>query len=230
MQQDLSVRPARRAFELSIPVMLGYVPMGMAFGLLFVDLGYPWYWSTIFALVIFAGAAQFLAIGLLAAGAGLAEVAVATLLINARHLFYGLSLSGGLQGGRLARLYQIFGLTDETYSILTGIDARERHEPRLALLLTAFNHLWWTTGCTLGALLGGRLQFNTLGLEFVLTALFLVLTIEQYRKVRRLEPFAIALGAAAIALLLSRDSMLVIAMGLSLTALLIRGRRRGWSI
>ncbi|MFD2231135.1 AzlC family ABC transporter permease [Alkalimarinus sediminis] len=244
------------SFKTTLPVLFGYVPMGMAFGLLLADQGYAWYWATIMGVVIFAGAAQFMAIGLLAASAGLFEVAMTTLLLNSRHIFYGLSLIHHLKAKGWHKLYIIFGLTDETYSLLTahhalkcqtnalkgqdsspknqgntsaqqnGIDteistSEDLQEGKFQFIITALNHSYWVLGCTIGALLGGALTFDTNGLEFTLPALFMVLVIEQYKATQKIFPFVIALACAIASLMLfDSDSMLLISITMTLTLLL----------
>ncbi|MBS98625.1 MAG: branched-chain amino acid transporter AzlC [Oceanospirillaceae bacterium] len=226
------VKPS--AFALSVPVMFGYVPLGMAFGVLFSDLGYHWLWAFAMALFIFAGAAQFLAVGLIANQAGLFEVFVAIFLLNARHLVYGLSLIShlGLKGWR--RWYLIFALTDETYSLLTALDRREGVLSgdvldSLRVKIAALNQGYWVLGCTLGAWLGSRLDLPTQGAEFALPALFMVLTLEQYRVIKKPLIFLLALLIAAIALLISRDQMLLIAVLMAVSLLLMAKGGEAWS-
>lgn len=231
------------SFKTTLPVLFGYVPMGMAFGLLLADQGYAWYWATIMGVVIFAGAAQFMAIGLLAANAGLFEVAMTTLLLNSRHIFYGLSLIHHLKATGWRKLYIIFGLTDETYSLLTAhlalksqssplnkhqtitdnakASANDQEEGRFQFIIAALNHSYWISGCTIGALLGGAITFDTTGLDFTLPALFMVLVIEQYKATKKLFPFLIALVCAVTTLILfDSDSMLLISITMSLALLL----------
>ncbi len=216
------------SFQATVPVMFGYIPMGMAFGLLLANADYAWYVATLMGIFIYAGAAQFLAVGLLAAQAGLLEVAIATFLLNSRHIFYGLSLMHRFKARGWRRFYLVFGLTDETFSLLTsqpyqpGVD-----ETRAQLQMTALNQGYWVVGCTLGALLGQAIEFDTTGLEFTLPALFIVLVIEQYRSVRRLFPFVIAVLAAVVTFLLGgAEQMLLISIALALSLLLL-GRRAG---
>jgi len=216
------------ALKTTLPVLFGYIPMGMAFGLLLADQGYAWYWATVMGLFIFAGAAQFMAVGLLAAHAGMFEVAMTTLLLNSRHVFYGLSLIHNLKAKGWQRLYVIFGLTDETYSLLTAHHASRSEkdqtmddEGRFQFIITALNHSYWVTGCTLGALLGSIITFDTTGLDFTLPALFMVLVIEQYKATRKLFPFAIALVCAVSTLILfDSSSMLLISITMTLALLL----------
>lgn len=168
-------------FKTSLPVAFGYVPLGMAFGVLLVDLGYSWWWAPLMGLVIFAGSAQFLAVSLLAAGASAFDAFVATLLLNLRHVFYGLTVLDRYRALGWGRYYAVFGLTDETFSLLAG-STPHTHDRAYVVGLTALNQGWWVLGCALGALVGGSLPFSTAGLAFSLTALFAVLLVEQLLK------------------------------------------------
>lgn len=219
----------RQLLSITLPVALGYVPLGMAFGVLFVSqLDYAWYMASIMALLVFAGSAQFLAVGLLANQASLVEVGVAIFLLNARHLFYGLSLLSELQLRGWRRWYLIFALTDESYSLITSLKADVRKQQSLHWQIAAINQGYWVLGCTLGALLGVGVDIPTQGLEFVLPALFIVLCVEQYRVVRAK---GLMLGAAAIAsfsLWLWSQQMLILSILLSLSLLLITYRSGRW--
>ncbi len=219
------------ALKITLPVLFGYIPMGMAFGLLLADQGYAWYWATLMGVFIFAGAAQFMAVGLLAAHAGMFEVAMTTLLLNSRHIFYGLSLIHNLKAKGWRRFYVIFGLTDETYSLLTAHHAsrsftnptnqNDNDEGQFQFIITALNQSYWVIGCTVGALLGSIITFDTTGLDFTLPALFMVLVIEQYKATKKVFPFAIALVCAVSTLVLfDSSSMLLISITLTLALLL----------
>ncbi|WP_165855186.1 AzlC family ABC transporter permease [Marinobacter sp. JSM 1782161] len=203
----------RSVFQLTLPVLFGYVPLGMAFGVLFVtQLDYPWWGATLMSVAIYAGAGQILAISLLAAHAGLLEVFVALFVLNARHLFYGLSLLGRFRGAGWRKAYLIFGLTDETYSLLTS---RKRHdngsdEQRKDALITFYNQCYWILGSTLGALLGRAVEFDSTGIEFALVALFIVLTIEQYKGLGESLPVWIGAASAGLCLaVLPADQQLI---------------------
>lgn len=216
------------AFKASLPVMFGYVPLGMAFGILFQDLGYPWYFSPLMGLIVFAGAAQFMAVGLLAAHAGLVEIAISTLILNSRHMFFGVSLLSRYRGRGLKKLYLIFGLTDETYSLITSTQPPDpEHEQDYYFAITAFNQSYWVLGCALGAILGQAMTFDTTGMDFALTALFAVLMIEQWKQLREPMPFLLAVACSVIAMVLFKEQMLLLAIGLSICLLLVSGRRRG---
>ncbi|WP_029132138.1 AzlC family ABC transporter permease [Sedimenticola selenatireducens] len=215
------------AFRASVPVMFGYVPLGMAFGILFQNLGYAWYYAPLMGLTVYAGAAQFMAVGLLAAQASLFEVAISTFILNSRHMFFGVSLLSRYRARGLKKLYLIFGLTDETYSLITSTHPPDGHdEQNYYLALTALNQGYWVIGCALGALFGASVQFDTSGMDFALTALFMVLMLEQWKKLREPYPFGVALLCGLMALWLFREQMLLVSIGLSIALLLLRTRIR----
>lgn len=215
------------AFRASMPVMFGYIPLGITFGMLFQDLGYAWYYAPLMGITVFAGAAQFMAVGLLSAQAGLLEVAIATFILNSRHLFFGLSLLNRYRATGLKKFYLIFGLTDETYSLITSTPPPARHcEQDYYLALTALNQSYWVFGCALGALLGAAVQFDTTGMDFALTALFMVLVIEQWKKLREPFPFVTAGLCGLVALLFFKQHMLLVSIALSLLILMVRGHRQ----
>ena len=219
-----------QAFRTTIPVMLGYVPLGIAFGVLFAELGYHWLYAGLMGIVVFAGTAQFLSVGLLANSAGLVEVFAATLLLNIRHVFYGLSLLNRFPKTGWRRWYMIFGLTDETYSLLTSSKVPVGQDPvQFKFLITLFNQMSWVLGCTIGGWLGSQINFSTAGIEFVLPALFLVLVLEQYRQLPKLSLFvaALALGLATL-ILISRDQMLFISCSLAVALLLLARGGQAW--
>jgi len=186
---------AFQAFKTTIPVMFGYVPIGMAYGFLLVKTGLPWYWAPLMCIIIFAGAAQFLALSLFAQQKSIAEMALAVFLINSRHMVYGISLLERFSLFKWAKPYLIYGLTDETYALLTTVDPPEGCDrERFDFLITLFNQSYWTLGSTLGALLGSVIMWDAPGLDFALTALFIVLLVEQVKTLKRPGPF---LAAAA---------------------------------
>src|SRR5690625_1465782 len=157
------------AFRATWPVMFGYIPWGLAFGVLFSQHGHAWHYATLMAITIYAGAAQFLAVGLLASGAGPLEIGIATLLLIARHFFYGLSLAPRFPKSGLPRLYLMVGLTDETYALLTSSNPPSpENATRFYVQVTALNQLYWVIGCTLGALLGAAFPLQADGLDFTL--------------------------------------------------------------
>lgn len=212
----------QQTLKSTFPVLFGYIPLGMTFGMLFQDLGYAWYFATLMAIVVYAGAAQFMIIGLLLAGAGLLEIFVAILLLNSRHIFYGLSLLKKYGQWDLKKMYLTFGLTDETYSLVTTINPPKDANPKdCYFTITALNHSYWIIGCTLGAWVGSSFQINTEGMDFALTALFVVLLIEQWKKIKEPLPFVIATISSAVAIIIFSDQMLLVSILLSIIVLML---------
>lgn len=212
----------RSALKTSLPIMFGFVPLGIAFGLLFQELGYPWFFATLMGIIVYAGAAQFMAIGFLSAGLGVLEIAMSTFFLNSRHMFYGLAFLESFGNWNLRKFYLIFGMTDETYALLTTIKVPEKYiKERYYLFITLFAQLYWVLGCTIGALSADILTFNTDGIEFAATALFVVLLIEQWIMVRRLLPFILGFIASIIALIFFVNHMLLIAIMISIVSIVI---------
>ncbi|WP_292381498.1 AzlC family ABC transporter permease [Methanosarcina sp. UBA289] len=214
------------AFKTTVPVLLGYIPLGMAFGFLLDGAGYHWIYAFIMSLFVYAGSGQFLAVALLAAGAGLTEFAIATLLLNFRHAFYGLSLLEKFSGVGRVKPYLIFALTDETYALLTTTDVLQgSSKSRFYFYIAALDHLYWIAGSVLGATLGSVLDLNLEGMSFVLTALFVVLTIEQYFNSEARFPFIAAVSAGTLSLILfNPDNMLLASIVLG--TLILIGREK----
>ena len=210
----------RSAVKISLPIMFGFVSLGIAFGLLFQDLGYPWYFASLMGIIVYAGAAQFMAIGFLSAGLGVVEIAMSTFFLNSRHMFYGLSFLESFGNWNIRKLYLIFGMTDETYALLTTIKVPERFvKERYYLYITLFAQFYWVLGCTIGAILADVLTFNTDGMEFAATALFVVLLIEQWIIVRRLLPFIVGFISSIIALVFFLNHMLLTAIMISIASI-----------
>lgn len=230
-----SARPSKNAMALTIPVMMGYFPLGIVFGFLIVQAGAVWWLAPLMSLLVFAGAAQFLAIALLTAGASVPEIALACFIVNLRHIFYGISVIDILPRRMLGRLYCICALTDENYSLITGIGKAEA--TRNALAITALNHTYWVLSALLGALLGKAVTFTMPGLDFSLTALFTVLAVEQFRRIRDITLPLIAVVSYWVAIQISPTQPLFIAICIggagSLCALTIReqlAKRAGASL
>ena len=156
--------------------------MGIAFGLLLQSIGYGPIWALLMSLFIYAGSAQFLAVELLAAGATLTHIALLTFLLNFRHLFYGLSMIEKYRGTGIGKIYLIFGLTDETYALLTGYKTPEGlSDKSYFFAVTLMNHLYWILGSVIGSVAGSIIPFDLTGIDFAMTALFAVLVVEQWK-------------------------------------------------
>jgi len=171
------------ALKFSIPVFFGYIAIGIAFGLIMSDSGYPWWLTFLMSLVIYAGAAQFLTAGFFAAGTGILEAALIQLAVNARHMAYGFSMLNRFKNAGLYRFYLIFGLTDETFALLSSFEPAdtmgEKGRAKFMFYVTALDQFYWITGSVLGAIAGSLIPFSTEGIGFALTALFVVLMIEK---------------------------------------------------
>lgn len=202
--------------------MTGYLTLGLAFGVIVRTSGYEWYWAFLMALLIFAGSMQYVAVGLLTGGAGLITTALTTFMVNARHLFYGLSLVEKYKGMGKIKPYLIFALTDETYSLVCSKDESKAYY----LLVTLMDHFYWVAGCTLGAVLGGFISFNTEGLDFALTALFVSIATEQWLSTKNHGPAIVGFVATAICLaIFGKDAFLIPAMIVITVLLLIKGKK-----
>jgi 4-azaleucine resistance transporter AzlC len=207
----------------TVPVLTGYLFLGAGFGILMSENGFGIIWSAAMAVFVFAGSGQYLAVGLLASQAGLVSVAVATLLVNARHIFYGISLVDTYKHAGLKKYYMIFGLTDETYSLVTqaklgpGID-----RSKYCFFVTLLDHFYWVCGCALGSILGATLPISFEGVDFVLTALFVTLFVEQWLSSKNHLPALIGLGATTVCLLIfGSEYFLIPSMTLIATALIL---------
>ena len=213
----------RQLFGYTVPVFMGYAPLGLVFGFLLVQAGAEWWLPPFMSLKVFAGAAQFLAIGLLAADVPVSEIIAAVAIVNLRHIFYGISLRDVLPTVFWQRLYCIYALTDENYSLFVGLPKQDGQ--RFALGISALNHSYWVFSAALGAVLGKLVQVKINGIEFSLTALFTVLALEQYR--RRKSPLLVfsAIASYGLGLVLMPEQPLFIAMciGIVLTPVLPAG-------
>ncbi len=190
------------AFIATVPVLTGYLVLGFGFGIIIKANGYNTWLAFAMSLMIYAGSMQYAAIGLLTGGASLVTVAVTTLMVNARHLFYGVSMLDKYKGTGKAKPYLIFALTDETYSLVCGdtpgVTAQDKN--RYYFFVSLFNHIYWVTGSVLGAVAGSLIKFNSEGIDFALTALFLTVFIEQWLSSKRHFPAIIGVVATAVCL------------------------------
>ena len=210
------------AFPATLPVLLGYLAIGIAFGLMLEAIGYNFIWAFFMSLTIYAGSGQYLGVSLLAASAALGEVALMTLLINFRHLVYGLSMLEKFRGMGIRKLYMIFSLTDETYALLASAQAPvgvDSHNYYFSIAI--LDHCYWVVGSIIGAMLGAALPINTQGIDFAMTALFVVIAVDQWKSYKSHLPALIGAGAALLFLLLiGQEQMLLPALGVIVAALL----------
>ncbi len=172
----------RLAFVHTIPVLTGYLFLGAAFGILLADNGYHFGWALLMSLLIYAGAMQFVTVGLLSAGVSFWVAVLMTLMINARHLFYGLSMLDKYRNMGKKKPYMIFSLTDETFSLICSANVPEGVDKNgFYFFVSLLDHIYWVAGSVIGGLIGSVLPFNTKGIDFVMTALFVVIFIDQWK-------------------------------------------------
>lgn len=218
----------RRAFLDTVPVMTGYVFLGFGFGIVMQRSGYGGLWPIAMSLFIYAGSMQYMAVSLLTVGASLLTTALTTLLVNARHLFYGISMVDAYKGAGRKKPYLIFALTDETYSLVSRNQAPEGipfHS--YCLLVSFFDQCWWVAGTLLGTLAGDLLPINYEGIEFVLTALFVTIFVEQWLSTKNHFPAVVGVAATAACLLIfGKDVFLIPSMCL-IAAILVMARKTG---
>ncbi len=214
------------AFRASLPVMAGYLVLGMGFGVLLQTQGYSFFWAFLMSLTIYAGSMQYAALDLISGGASLITCALMTLMINARHFFYGLSMLDKYQGAGRRKPYLIFSLTDETYSLVCSPAPADTEATGFYFWVSLLDQLYWVAGCTLGGLLGPLLPFDSTGMDFAMTALFVVIFVEQWRTAKNHVPALLGLGITAGCLLVLGPSRFVIPSMVLITLVLaaLRGR------
>ncbi len=220
----------RQAFLRSVPVMAGYIVLGIGFGILLRDAGYGVLWALAMSVLIYAGSMQYVGVSLLAGGASVLTAALTTVMVNARHLFYSISMIDRYRDAGKYKPYLIFALTDETYSLLCGGDGPEGRDGDLyRFLVSAFDQCYWVTGSVLGNILGAALPFSTAGVEFSMTALFVASFTQQWLDSRDHIPALTGLlGTLACLVVFGPDRFLIPAMlAITLTLTLLRPRLSG---
>jgi 4-azaleucine resistance transporter AzlC len=205
----------KSAFIATLPVLTGYLVLGFGFGIILRANGYGILLAFAMSLFIYAGSMQYVAIGLIAAGAPLITIALTTLMVNARHLFYGISMLEKYRNTGKAKPYLMCTLTDETFSLVCndnpGIPEKERK--KYYLYVSLLNHIYWVTGSVIGAVAGSFAGFNSEGIDFALTALFITVFIEQWLTNKRHSPAIIGVAVSVVCLLIfGKDNFLIPAM------------------
>lgn len=213
----------KKAFLATIPVMAGYLVLGAGFGILLESKGYGLLWSLAMSGLIYAGSMQYLAVDLLSGGAGLITAALTTLMVNARHLFYGISMIDKYKCTGKHKPYLIFALTDETYSLNCGELPEGIEDPsRYFFFVSLFNQCYWVMGSAMGSLLGTVLPFSTEGIDFSLTALFVTVFVEQWQSAKDHIPAVTGIVSALLCLILfGADNFLIPTMILITLALTV---------
>lgn len=217
----------RAAFPATIPVLTGFLCLGITYGVLMASKGYGPLWSTLMSAVAFGGSMQFVAITLLTTVFDPLQAFLLSILVNARHVFYGLSLLDKYKGLGKIRPFLICTLCDETFSLVSSLEPPPEVERRdFYFFISLLDYLYWLTGTALGGLAGSMLTVDTTGMDFALTALFVVLFLEQWKRRENRPAGAVGILCAAGSLaLFGPDNLVIPAMVLVLAALLAgRGR------
>lgn len=219
--------PVKTIFLDTLPVLTGYLFLGAGFGILLSQAGYGVGWAALMALCMYAGSGQYLAVSLLSSGASLLTTAVATLLVNARHLFYGISLVDTYKDAGAKKPYMIFALTDETYSLVTQAKTPQgMKRTDYCFYVSAFNQCYWLMGCVLGNLAGTLIPLDFSGISFVLTALFVTMFVEQWLSTEDHTPAIIGVVSTVICLLIFGGELFLIPSMAAIAGLLILRRKK----
>ena len=226
MEQKSYKRAFRAAFPYTVPVLTGYLFIGIAFGVMYQEKGYNFLWAALMSLLVYAGSGQYLAVNFFAPGVSFVQVIFMTFMVNVRHIFYGLSLLERFADMGKRRLYMIFSLTDETYSLYfvtrvpKGVD-----EKKFLLAIALLDQSYWIIGSVIGALAGFMIPFDATGIDFAMTALFLVIFVEQWMSSRQHLPALAGLGCGLLCLVVfGKDNFILPAM-ICIMVLLLSCRR-----
>lgn len=217
----------RAAFPATIPVMTGFLCLGLAYGVLMQSKGYGPLWSTLMSAVAFGGSMQFVAITLLTAAFDPLQAFLLSVMVNARHMFYGLALLEKYKGLGKARAVLIYTLCDETFSLVSSLEPPpEVDRKRYYLCISLLDYAYWVAGTAAGGLLGNLIPLDTTGMDFALTALFVVLFMEQWKRRENRPAGAAGLACAAVSLAVCGAENMVIPAMVLVLAVLLGGRRR----
>lgn len=225
MQYFYKKKAFRTALVRTLPVMAGYVVLGFGFGLLLESKGYSFLWAILMSVAIYGGSMQFITVDLLASGAGLVAAGIMTLMVHARHLFYGLSMLARYRNMGKAKPYLIYGLTDETYSLVCTGEVPEGLKPQeFYFWITLLDQVYWVAGSAMGGIFGQLVSINTTGVDYAMTALFVVILTDNLLKRERRIP-ALAGVAVSLACLVAfgADRFLIPSMaGIALVLMALR--------
>ncbi|WP_195269754.1 AzlC family ABC transporter permease [Eubacterium sp. 1001713B170207_170306_E7] len=225
----MRIKALRASLPFTIPICVGFLFLGMSYGLLMRSMGFSFIYPTLMSLFIFAGSMEFVTVNLLLSAFNPLYAFFLTLMVNARHLFYGLSMLEKYKNCGWKKLYLIFGMCDESFSINCtvtpppGID-----RGWFMFFVTLLNHIYWVSGAMLGSLLGYIIRFDTEGIEFVMTALFVVMLINQWEETDNHQPALVGIGCSLVCLLFfgSQSFMLPSMAAIILCFSLSRERRK----
>ena len=216
----------RKAFPYTIPVLTGYLFIGIAFGVMYAEKGYSFLWAILMSVMVYAGSGQYLAVNFFVPGISFVQVIFLTFMVNVRHIFYGVSLLEKFNRVGKKRWYMIFALTDETYSLLcTTKIPKGVEEDKFLFAISVLDHGYWILGSAIGAIAGTLLPISSEGIEFAMTAIYVVIFIEQWMDKKNRIPEIIGVVTATVALLIFGPDSFVLPAMLAIVALLFIGRK-----
>ena len=217
----------RKAFPYTIPVLTGYLFIGIAFGVMYAEKGYSFLWAILMSLLVYAGSGQYLAVNFFVPGISFVQVIFMILMVNIRHIFYGISLLEKFNHMGRKRWYMIFGLTDETYSLLcTAKVPEDVEEEKFLFAISLLDQSYWIIGSAIGGLAGTWIPFNSEGIEFAMTALFVVIFVEQWMEKSNRIPAVIGVTASFACLQVFGADKFVLPAMIVIMLLLFMGRTR----
>ena len=217
----------KKAFPYTIPVFTGYVFIGIAFGVMFAEKGYSFLWAMFMSLLVYAGSGQYLAVNFFAPGVSFVQIVFLTLMVNIRHIFYGISLLEKFNNMGLKRWYMIFGLTDETYSLLCTTKTPEGvEEEKFLFAISIMNQSYWILGSAIGGIAGALIPFNSEGIDFAMTALFVVIFVEQWMDKKNRIPEITGVAVAVICLQIFGTDGFVLPSMIIIILILLLGRKK----
>lgn len=217
----------KSAFKSSLPVLAGYLVLGFGFGVLLAKGGYSPIWALGMSVTIYAGAMQYVGTDLLVSGAGLVSVALTTLMVQARHLFYGISLVERYKGAGWKKFFMIYEITDETYALVSAEKYPDGVHPHwYCFFVSLFDHIYWIIGGLLGCFVGSTVNFNAAGIEFSMTAIFVSVFVEQWKSSKNHTPAIIGVVATAACLLIFGSESFLIPAMIAITVLLFAFRKQ----
>ena len=217
---------ARQAFALSLPILCSYVFISMAYGMVMADAGFPWYTALLASLTIYTGTFQFALVSFLTAGASLGAIALTALLMNSRQTFYSLSFVSDFRAMGRRMPYMVYTMTDESYAVNCSLERDDPDRQDVMFYVAILCRIYWLLGTVLGAVVGQSLPFDLTGIDFCMTALFVILLMDQWAHPERRKPALVGGGIAMICLLIfGSGSFMLPALLITSVVLVILNRR-----
>lgn len=226
MKKNSYIKAIKAAFPYTIPVLTGYLFIGIAFGVMYQEKGYNFLWAILMSIMVYAGSGQYLAVNFFVPGISLLEVIFLEFMVNIRHIFYGLSLLERFSDMGKKKLYMIFSLTDETYSLffITKVP-KDVDKDKFMFSIALLDQLYWITGSAIGAIAGSLIPFNAEGIDFAMTALFVVIFVEQWLTSKNHLPALTGLVCGLICLMIFGSDNFILPTMISIMIILLSCRK-----